>query len=221
MFSLFSATDKPLLDACLAVAENGKLMRGLVNSISKNDPEAAEDKPENASTVAATWLYERSKDDNMVVGHDNFSIKDTPAGFMPEPTVLTDPSLPKPKSAGQDNFIPPVFVHQKIVIIDGTTDNPIIYVGSANLSGNSTWHNDENLLEVTNCPRLGKAYVAEFMRLYEQYRSRFSWNVAHAHGNPNKDTFSLAKDTSWAAKDYKPGTMEYIARKVFTGQDLD
>ncbi|WP_214071874.1 phospholipase D-like domain-containing protein [Mucilaginibacter sp. dw_454] len=219
MFSLFSATDKPLLDACLAVADGGKLMRGLVNSISKEDPAAKGDQAENASTVAATWLYERSKDDNMVVGHDSFSTKDTPAGFLPETSVLTDPSLPKPKTSGSD-FIPPVFVHQKIVIIDGTTDSPTIYVGSANLSGNSTWHNDENLLEITKCPRLGKAYVAEFMRLYEQYRARYAWNASHPDGNATKQTFSLTKDTSWAAKDYKAGTMEFLARKVFTGQDI-
>lgn len=214
MFSLFSATDKQLLDACLAVAESGKLMRGLVNSISTKTPVDNTDEPENASTAAATWLFERSKDDNMVVGHDSFGANNTPLGFWQESNTLVDPTAPKPAGDAK-HFIPPVFVHQKIVIIDGTTDNPIIFVGSANLSGNSTWHNDENLLEITNCPRLGGTYVAEFMRLYEQYRARFSWNN-HQQDNPAIKTFSLAKDTSWAAKDYKAGTMEYLARIAFS-----
>jgi len=218
-FSLFSATDKPLLDACKNTADEGKLMRGLVNSISKEDPTSA-DKPENASTVAATWLYERSKEDNMVVGHDSFGSDKTPTGFWQESNVLVDPSKKKPKAAaganGKKAFVPNVFVHQKIVIIDGETDNPTVYVGSANLSGNSTWNNDENLLEITSCPRLAKAYVAEFMRLYEQYRARFAWNRRQANG-AHGDTFELTVDASWAKKDYTKGTMQYIARLAFAG----
>jgi phosphatidylserine/phosphatidylglycerophosphate/cardiolipin synthase-like enzyme len=215
-FSLFSATDKALLDACKGTADHGKLMRGLVNSISKEEPTSG-DKPENASTVAATWLYERSKEDNMVVGHDSFGKDKTPTGFWWESNVLVDPNKKKPKGTkGKSTFVPNVYVHQKIVIVDGETDNPTIYVGSANLSGNSTWNNDENLLEITNCPRLAKAYVAEFMRLYEQYRSRFAWNRRQANG-AHGDTFELTVDASWAKRDYTPGTMQYLARQKFAG----
>lgn len=219
-FSLFSATDKPLLDACKDTADNGKLMRGLVNSVSTKDPTAEakdKNKPENASTVAATWLYERSKEDHMVVGHDSFGKDNTPTGFWWESNVLADPNKKPPKGGkGKKSFVPNVYVHQKIVIVDGDTDNPTIYVGSANLSGNSTWNNDENLLEITNCPRLAKAYVAEFMRLYEQYRSRFAWNRRQAKGAKG-DTFELTTDRSWANNDYKAGTMEYAARLKFAG----
>lgn len=222
MFSLFSATDKQLLDACTATAGRKKLMRGLVNSISKKDPRA-EAKTENASTVAATWLYETSKNDNMVVGHDSFGKNNTPTGFWQESNVLVDPDKKQPaattKANGKKEFqVPNVYVHQKIVIIDGDTDNPTIYVGSANLSGNSTWNNDENLLEITNCPRLAKTYVAEFMRLYEQYRARFSWNRNQQH--KQGDTFKLTTDASWAKKDYTEGTIEYIARRAFAGVDV-
>ena len=220
MFSLFSATDAGLLDACKSVADNGKLMRGLVNQINSTDPKATDDGTTNASKAAATWLYERSKEDNMVVGHDSFGKNKTPLGFWFESNTLVDPSLPKPKAGAKakKSFVPPVYVHQKIVIVDGETDAPTIFVGSANMSGNSSWHNDENLLEITGCPRLGKAYVAEFMRLYEQYRARFSWNRNQAlPGGQVPKTFSLTKDTSWAAKDYKPGTMEFLARKAFAG----
>ncbi|PWT74722.1 MAG: phospholipase [Bacteroidetes bacterium] len=216
MFSLFSATDGQLLDACKSVADGGKLMRGLVNEISSTDPSATDDGTANASKVAATWLFERSKEDNMVVGHDSFGQNNTPTGFWQESNTLRDPSKPAPSGNGANKFIPNVYVHQKIVIVDGETANPKIYVGSANLSGNSTWHNDENLLEITKCPRLAKTYVAEFMRLYEQYRARFSWNRRQANGN-HSDTFTLTSDASWAKNDYTPGTMEFIARKAFVG----
>ncbi|MEO8961260.1 MAG: phospholipase D-like domain-containing protein [Ginsengibacter sp.] len=218
LFSLFSATDKPLLDACTSVADSGKLMRGLVNSISANDPAEKEDGTENASTVAATWLYEKSKQDNMVVGHDRFGANKTPNGFWQESNVLNDPGKPKSPGGKGGNKIPNVFVHQKIVIVDGDTNSPTIFVGSANLSGNSTWHNDENLLEITKCPRLGKTYVAEFMRLYEQYRARFSWNRSQQRDTKKPNTFTLTSDASWAKKDFTIGTMEFIARKAFAGK---
>ncbi len=148
------------------------------------------------------------------LGHDSFGKDNTPTGFWWESNVLADPN--KKPSKGKKSFVPNVFVHQKIVIVDGDTDNPIIYVGSANLSGNSTWNNDENLLEITGCPRLAKAYVAEFMRLYEQYRSKFAWNRRQAKGAKG-DTFELTTDRSWANNDYKSGTMEYAARRKFAG----
>ena len=211
-FSLFSVTDADLLDACLSVAQQGKLMRGLVNEIREPKPDA----PENASTVAATWLFDRSQDDNMVVGHDNFEKGNVPNGFWFENNVLMDPSAP-PSTKISKSFVPNVYVHQKIVIIDGESKHPIVYVGSANLSGNSTWHNDENLLEITDCPTLSSIYVAEFMRLYESYRARFAWNQSHpSGGSQSSGGFNLTKDSSWAAKDYRQGTMEFLARTILS-----
>jgi enamine deaminase RidA (YjgF/YER057c/UK114 family) len=48
---------------------------------------------------------------------------------------------------------------------DADTDQPTIYIGSANLSANSTNHNDENLVEITGGPALAQTYLAEFMRI--------------------------------------------------------
>ena len=67
---------------------------------------------------------------------------------------------------------PPVIIHHKFVVIDAETDSPVIYTGSANMSGNSVFNNDENLLEITGSPRLARIYLAEFLRLYEHYRAR-------------------------------------------------
>ena len=106
-FSLFSATDKDLLDACLSVSESGKLMRGLVNSISKDSPAAPGDGTDNAATAAATWMFERSQDDNMVVGHDSFGSNNTPSGFWQESNILKDPDAPKPAPGDPKHFIPP------------------------------------------------------------------------------------------------------------------
>ncbi len=70
-------------------------------------------------------------------------------------------------------------IHHKFIVIDAETAQPTIYTGSNNLSNNSTHNNDENLLEITNCPELAQTYFAEFMRLYQHYRARALWNIAH------------------------------------------
>ena len=53
-----------------------------------------------------------------------------------------------------------VRVHHKFVVIDAESDHPVVFTGSANFSGNSLHHNDENLLEITDCPRLAGRYMA-------------------------------------------------------------
>jgi phosphatidylserine/phosphatidylglycerophosphate/cardiolipin synthase-like enzyme len=61
----------------------------------------------------------------------------------------------------------PVFIHHKFVVIDAENRTPTIFTGSANMSANSVFYNDENLIEITSCPRMAQIYLAEFMRLFE------------------------------------------------------
>ena len=89
------------------------------------------------------------------------------------------PSLVKGQGPGKKGGPPAVHIHHKFIIIDADTDTPTIYTGSANLSANSTNHNDENLLEITGSPELARTYLAEFMRIYDHYRARALWNLAH------------------------------------------
>jgi glycogen operon protein len=51
------------------------------------------------------------------------------------------------------------------LVIDAETDSPTIFSGSANMSGHALYRNDENLLEITECPRLAAIYLAEFLVL--------------------------------------------------------
>jgi hypothetical protein len=41
-------------------------------------------------------------------------------------------------------------------------------------------YNDENLLEITESPRLAGIYLAEFLRLYEHYRARMAFDRRQA-----------------------------------------
>jgi hypothetical protein len=205
IFCLFSSTDEALREACFKAGDQGKMMFGIVNLITEPKETA---KP-TATSKAAVELYHRSRQDHDVVGHDNFQKGTQPSGFWWEIKSLNDAvskavDLTKPKQ-----FIPQVFIHHKFVVVDAETANPIIYTGSANISGNSMWMNDENILEITDCPRLAQIYFAEFMRLYEHYRARAAWNRRQAG---DKTTFRLDSDTGWAAQAFQPGTPEFKAR---------
>ena len=84
----------------------------------------------------------------------------------------------------------------------------------ANMSGNSVFKNDENLLEIKGSPRLARIYMAEFLRLYEHYRARARWIAAKKQGGGSGHAgFKLATDRSWATKHYAQGTPESKARQ--------
>ena len=110
-------------------------------------------------------IYDRNKKPkHLEIGGQVFGKGHTPSGFSWEDSTL-----------GKGGAFP-VYVHHKFLVIDGEMDDPIVYSGSANMSANSVFYNDENLLEITSCPRLARIYLAEFMRLFEHYRAR----LAHA-----------------------------------------
>lgn len=190
LFCIFSPTDKGIRDALFKAGDKGKMMFGLINSISDEQPES---ETQDASFEARVAVYHRKKENRDVYSAAAFGGPNAKAGFWWELK-----SIPKKV---KKNF--PVFIHHKFIIIDGETDNPIIYTGSANLSNNSNYNNDENFLEIKGDPDIAKFYMAEFFRLYEHYRARaFS----------KKKDFNLAPDSSWAKDAYKTNSPEAKAR---------
>jgi phosphatidylserine/phosphatidylglycerophosphate/cardiolipin synthase-like enzyme len=107
-----------------------------------------------------------------------------------------------------------VRVHHKFVIVDGEDDDPIVFTGSTNFSGTSLHNNDENLLEITKCPRLGKMYFTEFLRFYEHYGARASFAKREAG---DKDTFKLTEGNSSSKKYFTAGSPESKARTAIAG----
>jgi phosphatidylserine/phosphatidylglycerophosphate/cardiolipin synthase-like enzyme len=241
MFCMFSPTDPALIRTLLATGDRGKLLFGMLNSIS--DPSKRKKKKEGnqsdsgeppraptETTKVQVELFNRSRKDKLVLAYAYFHPGSAPAGFLPEFSTVdlsSRSTLPPPKP-GKKGGPPPVHIHHKFIIIDADTDSPIIYTGSANLSANSTNENDENLLEITGSPELARTYLAEFMRIYEHYRARALWNMAHpgaakASSKAKKPppaakkkidqafTLKTTRD-EWVKGAYKRGTPEYRAR---------
>jgi phosphatidylserine/phosphatidylglycerophosphate/cardiolipin synthase-like enzyme len=198
IFCLFDPTDAALMSAIFSAGDAGKMMFGLVNSISASSPDAASGEGVSKKNQIAVTLYDRSRDKQDTVSHSAFNRNDLPTNFLPEISVLPGSKEPVP-----------VYIHHKFIVIDAETDHPVIYSGSANMSENSIHHNDENLLEIAQCPRLAAIYLAEFMRLYDHYRSRFAWNNLQSG---RRTTFQLAADASWARAAFTAGTPEFKSR---------
>jgi len=203
VFCLFTPTDKDLRDACFAVGDAGKMMFGIVNHVAKDEPDPKPTKTGKipADQIAALEIYHRSKDNKDVIGAEYFHPDTVPPGFEVEMNLFPGERLPG---------YPPVIIHHKFIVIDAETDSPTIYTGSANMSGNSVFKNDENLLEIKGSPRLARIYLAEFMRLYEHYRARAHFITFKKSGK--SADFSLSKDRGWADAHYTIGTPEYKAR---------
>jgi len=241
MFCMFSPTDPALIRALLATSDRKKLLFGMLNSISDpskkkkkgDDPSSSGEAPREPTenTKVQVELFNRSRKDKKVVAYSYFHKGLAPAGFLPEfSTVdLSSRSTLAPPKPGKKGGPPAVHIHHKFIIIDADTSDPTIYTGSANLSANSTNHNDENLLEITGSPELARTYLAEFMRIYDHYRARALWNIAHpasakgAGKKPKKpsaaaakkiaDTFTLKTTRDeWVKGAYKRGTPEFLQR---------
>ena len=64
------------------------------------------------------------------------------------------------------------YVHNKFMLVDPLTDDPLIVAGSANFSKASTDKNDENMLLIRGNTRVADIYLGEYMRLYNHHAFR-------------------------------------------------
>lgn len=231
VFCIFTPTDTIVRKEIFDQAEKGKMMFGLINSISSKEPELKKTKSgaPRADSQSKIEIFHRNRKNRDVYAHAAFTRKNTPNGFWSEISSLREALKIEPDDDGEQtptakksNAIPEVYIHHKFIVIDGETDNPVVFTGSANISDNSCYNNDENMLEIRGSKSIARTYLAEFIRLYEHYRARAYYNqYSQAKKDTGKkttkdkkvlSTFKLQPDNSWATKDYTKGTPEFKAR---------
>jgi phosphatidylserine/phosphatidylglycerophosphate/cardiolipin synthase-like enzyme len=78
------------------------------------------------------------------------------------------------------------YVHNKFMLLDPLSDDPIVVTGSANFSEASTKENDENMLVVRGDTRVADIYLGEFMRLFSHhaFRESLAWRPDSAPPKP-------------------------------------
>jgi phosphatidylserine/phosphatidylglycerophosphate/cardiolipin synthase-like enzyme len=101
------------------------------------------------------------------------------------------------------------FIHNKFMLLDPLTDDPIVVAGSANFSDASTQKNDENMIIVRGDTRVADVYLGEFMRLYSHHAFRESLQWRASDDQPKY----LRTDDWWKA--YFGNTARSRRRKYF------
>jgi len=85
------------------------------------------------------------------------------------------------------------YVHNKFMLIDPLSNDPIVIGGSANFSDASTNKNDENMLLVRGNKRVADIYFGEFVRLF----SHFSFRESLKFRKPDNPPKPLRTDDWW------------------------
>ena len=101
------------------------------------------------------------------------------------------------------------YVHNKFMLVDPLSDDPIVVAGSANFSAASTNQNDENMVITRGNTRVADIYLGEFMRLFthHSFRESLKWR------NPDEPPKPLRTDAWW--RDYFGDNERSIRRKFF------
>ncbi len=105
-----------------------------------------------------------------------------------------------------------VHIHAKIIAADPFGPDPIIVIGSANYSSNSTLHNDSNSLIIRGNTAIADIYLTEFMRMFDHYAFRYSQTNASA-----EKPLGLSEDDSWSEPFYEKGSKQVVIRQLFAG----
>ena len=120
------------------------------------------------------------KQDYRVFGAEAFDSKHVPPGWVEE--IL---------NAGF------AIIHDKIVVIDPFSDNPVVITGSHNEGHKASYDNDENLVIVKGNQKLALAYTTHVLDVYDHFSARY-W--AHNNGGKPIDLTLKSKPDEWLSK---------------------
>lgn len=101
------------------------------------------------------------------------------------------------------------YVHNKFMLVDPLSEDPIVVCGSANFSRTSIVGNDENMLIVRGNTRIADIYLGEYMRLWSHHAFRESLQWRDKDDAPKH----LRTDDWW--KEYFEPTERKARREYF------
>jgi phosphatidylserine/phosphatidylglycerophosphate/cardiolipin synthase-like enzyme len=109
-----------------------------------------------------------------------------------------------------------ILIHTKVVVVDFTTESPVIISGSHNLSGPASQKNDENYLVIQKNTDLADSYGVEVMRIYDHYRAR--WVAQEMAKKKSKVMGTLQPNDSWTDRYFKKDSLHFRDRLRFVGK---
>ena len=118
---------------------------------------------------------------------------------------------------GLTGFNSNLYIHDKFMLVDPLSDDPIVVTGSANFSRASQHGNDENMVVIRGNTRVADIYFGEFMRIFDHIYSRYIVGKMKKAGTSNPDAGFLKEDAKeWVPQHFKKGRKE-LRRQYFMG----
>lgn len=111
------------------------------------------------------------------------------------------------------------WIHNKYMLVDPLSDDPVVITGSANFSNPSTSTNDENMLVIRGDTRVADIYLGEYMRLHAHYAFRDAIAI-HKRQTGAVKTWQpsfLDETDGWLADYFTSGSARCRRREYFSG----
>lgn len=108
------------------------------------------------------------------------------------------------------------YIHNKFMLVDPLSDDPLVITGSANFSRPSQRTNDENMLVIRGDKRVADIYFGEFMRVFDHHYARYIVSILTDEGRSDPEAGYLKAVTQeWLRSHFTPDGYKSKRRKYF------
>jgi phosphatidylserine/phosphatidylglycerophosphate/cardiolipin synthase-like enzyme len=108
------------------------------------------------------------------------------------------------------------YIHNKFMLVDPLSDDPLVVTGSANFSKPSQRTNDENMLVIRGDKRVADIYFGEYMRVFDHHYARYIVRLLTDQGRSDPEAGYLKQDTTdWLPSHFNPASYKSKRRKYF------
>jgi len=110
------------------------------------------------------------------------------------------------------------YIHDKFMLIDPLSDDPLVVTGSANFSQPSQRTNDENMLVIRGDTRVADIYFGEFMRIFDHHYARYLVKkLSETDKHDPEAGYLKEKPADWVSAHFNPESYKSKRRRYFVG----
>jgi phosphatidylserine/phosphatidylglycerophosphate/cardiolipin synthase-like enzyme len=109
------------------------------------------------------------------------------------------------------------YIHNKFMLVDPLSDDPIVVTGSANFSRPSQRINDENMVVIRGNTRVADIFFGEFMRIFDHHYARYISRKLSLSDQNDPNAGYLNEDYKWVNAHFDPKSYKSKRRKYFLG----
>jgi phosphatidylserine/phosphatidylglycerophosphate/cardiolipin synthase-like enzyme len=108
------------------------------------------------------------------------------------------------------------YIHNKFMLVDPLSNDPLVVTGSANFSKPSQRINDENMLVIRGNTRVADIYFGEFMRVFDHHYARYIVRLLQDGGQSDPEAGYLKEKTAdWLPSHFNAASYKAKRRKYF------